>query len=99
MFLDTHRNLPSIDLEIMAINLALEKFQIYLNKERFLIRTDCLKIVKFYCKSNSNKLAGKRWINFENVLSSNRFRLIFEHIDGTSITLADWLSRSPEKPR
>ena len=40
-FNDYQKNLSSIDLEIEAIILVLEKFQLFFNQEQFSLRTDC----------------------------------------------------------
>ena len=41
------KNLSSIDLEIEAIILILENFQLYFDQEQFTLRTDCENIKKF----------------------------------------------------
>ena len=59
-FNEYQKNLSSIDLEIEAIILVLEKFQLFLNQEQFSLRTDCENIKKFFEKKNSSKLSTKR---------------------------------------
>ena len=65
-FNDYQKNLSSTNLEIEAIILVLEKFQLFLNQEKFTLRTDCENIKKFFEKKNSSKLSTKRWIKFQN---------------------------------
>ena len=84
-FNDYQKNLSSIDLEIEAIILVLEKFQLFLNQEQYTLRTDCENIKKFF------KLSTKRWIKFQNSLIG--FKPKFEHIKGKNNILAHWLSR------
>ena len=43
-FNEYQKNLSSTDLEIEAIILVLEKFQLFLNQEQFTLRTDCKNI-------------------------------------------------------
>ena len=90
-FSDYQKNLSSTDLEIEAIILVLEKFQLFLNQEQFTLRTDCENIKKFFENKNSSKLSTKRWIKFQNALIG--FKPKFEHIKGKDNILADWLSR------
>ena len=47
-FNDYQKNLCSTDLEIEAIILVLEKFQLFLNQEQFTLRTGCENIKKFF---------------------------------------------------
>ena len=63
-FNDYQKNLSSTDLEIEAIILVLENFQLFLNQEQFTLRTDCENIKKFFENKNSSKLSTKRWIKF-----------------------------------
>ena len=42
-FNEYQKNLSSTDLEIEAIILVLEKFQLFLNQEQFTLRIDCEK--------------------------------------------------------
>ena len=90
-FSDYQKNLSSTDLEIEAINLVLEKFQLFLNQEQFTLRTDCENIKIFFENKNSSKLSTKRWIKFQNALIG--FKPKFEHIKRKDNILADWLSR------
>ena len=90
-FNEYQKNLSSTDLEIEAIILVLEKFQLFLNEEQFTLRTDCENIKKFFENKNSSKLSTKKWINFQNSLIG--FKPNFEHIKGKDNILAYWLSR------
>ena len=90
-FNDYQKNLCSTDLEIEAIILVLENFQLFLNQKQFTLRTDCENIKKFLENKNSSKLSTKRWIRFQNCLIG--FKPKFGHIKGKDNILADWLSR------
>ena len=79
-FNDYQKNFSSTNLEIEAIILVLEKFQLILNQEQFTLRTDCENIKKFLKNKNSSKLSTKRWIKFQNSLIG--FKPKFEHIKG-----------------
>ena len=86
-FNDYQKNLSSTYLEIEAIILVLEKFQLFLNQEQFTLRTDCENIKKLFENKNSSKLSTKRWIKFQNSLIS--FKPKFEHITGKDNILVD----------
>ena len=90
-FNDYQKNLSSIDLEIEAIILVLEKFQLFLNQKQFTFRIDCENIKKFFENKNASKFSTKRWIKFQNSLIG--FKPKFEHIKGKDNILVDWLSR------
>ena len=90
-FNEYKKNLSSTDLEMEAIILVLEKFQLFLNQEQFTLRTDCENIKKLFENKNSSKLSTKRWIKFQNTLIG--FKPKFEHIKGKDNILAYWLSR------
>ena len=47
-FNEYQKSLSSTNLEIEAIILVLEKFQLFLNQEQFTLRTDCENITKFF---------------------------------------------------
>lgn len=58
-------SLHNIDAELMACINSLQKFRIFLyDKKEFCLRTDCIAIINFYNKLNSNKLSINRWVNF-----------------------------------
>ena len=65
-FNDYQKNISSTNLEIEAIILVLENFQLFFNQEQFTLRTDCENIKKFFENKNSSKLSTKRWIKFQN---------------------------------
>ena len=63
----------------------------HLNKS-FTLRTGCAAIVKFYPKMNERKHSTKRWINFENTIKGNGYKVNFEYVKGIDNMLADYLS-------
>ena len=90
-FNDYQKNLSSTNVEIEAIILVLEKFQLFLNQEQFTLKTNFENIKNFFENKNSSKLSTKRWIRFQNCLIG--FKPKFEHIKGKDNILADWLSK------
>ena len=58
-FNEYQKNLSSIDLEIEAIILVLEKFQLFLKQEQFTLRTDCENIKKLFENKNSSIIYEK----------------------------------------
>lgn len=88
--------IKSIDAEVLAITCAVEAFELYiLNKHKFLIRTDCEAIVKFYNNINKSKnsQATRRWINLVDVFISRGLKPRIEHIKGSENQIIDILSR------
>ncbi|KAI4364824.1 hypothetical protein MLD38_020864 [Melastoma candidum] len=84
----------TIDSEIFAVMMALEKFKIYyLDKREVTIRTDCGAIISFHNKLAANKPSRVRWIAFCDYITGSGVDVKFEHIKGTSNQLADHLSR------
>ena len=75
IFNDYQKNLSSTYLEIEAIILVLENFQLFLNQEQFTLRTNCKNIKKFFENKNSSKLSTKRWIKFQNSLIGSNLNL------------------------
>ena len=71
--------------------LVLEKFQLFLNREQFTLRTECENIKKFFENKNSSILSTKIWIKFQNILIG--FKPKFEHIKEKDNIFANWLSR------
>ncbi|QRN45547.1 P3 [Paper mulberry vein-banding virus] len=84
----------TIDAEIMACMNTMEALKIhYLDREDVTLRTDCVAIVNFYNKQNSNKPSRVRWIKFLDYLTGTGINIKLEHIDGAQNQLADRLSR------
>ena len=58
-FSEYQKNLSSTNLEIEAIILVLEKFQLFLNQEQFTLRTDCVRPEKFkFMEKGQNRNFG-----------------------------------------
>ncbi|KAI4364820.1 hypothetical protein MLD38_020861 [Melastoma candidum] len=75
----------TIDSEIFAVMMALEKFKIYyLDKREVTIRTDCGAIISFHNKLAANKPSRVRWIAFCDYITGSGVDVKFEHIKGTS---------------
>nr|AAP53052.1 retrotransposon protein, putative, Ty3-gypsy subclass [Oryza sativa Japonica Group] len=84
------------DREIMAIINAINAFRLYLGFKELTVRTDCEAICRYYNQLNSKKSSTRRWVLFEDIITGNGYKVIFEHIKGKYNNLADMLSRLPE---
>ena len=65
------------------------------DKKEFIIRTDCVSIVKFSNKlkyNSKNKISNARWIDFLEILATKNYHVTFEYIKGERNTLAVFLS-------
>ncbi|RCV33205.1 hypothetical protein SETIT_7G064300v2 [Setaria italica] len=82
------------DREILAVINALNAFILYLGFKEFTVRTDCKAICRYYNKINSKKSSTRRWVLFEDIITGNGYKVIFEHIKGKDNTLPDIFSRS-----
>ena len=82
------------DREILAVINAINAFRLYLGFKEFTVRTDCEAICRYYNKVNSKKSSTRRWVLFEDIITENGYRVIFEHIKGKDNTLPDIFSRS-----
>ena len=91
------RKASTIDCEILAIIYSLDKFRLFLvDKKKFIVRTDCVSIVKFSNKVKHNskkKISNARWIDFLEILAIENYHVTFEHIKGEKNTLGHFLSR------
>ena len=81
-------------MEILAVIIAINAFRLYLGFKEFIVRTDCEGICRYYNKVNSNKSSTRRWVLFEDIITINGYKVIFEHIKGKNNTLPDIFSRS-----
>lgn len=91
-FPESAKTASSIDLVIQAIQHALNKFKLYLQKE-ITIRTDCVAIVSWLNSDHTNKRTSIRWMKFLDVLTAGGYKPAFEHIKGKNNFIADILSR------
>jgi len=82
------------DREILAIINAINAFRLYLGFKEFTVRTDCEVICKYYNKVNSKKSSTRRCVLFEDIITGNDYKVIFEHIKGKDNILPDIFSRS-----
>ncbi|KAG2655267.1 hypothetical protein PVAP13_1KG000176 [Panicum virgatum] len=82
------------DREILAVINAINVFRLYLGFKEFIVRTDCEAICIYYNKVNSKKSSTRRWDLFEDIITGNGYKVIFEHIKGKDNTLSDIFSRS-----
>ena len=61
--------------------------------KEFTLRTDCEAICTYYNKVNSKKSSTRRWVLFEDIITGNGYKIIFEHIKGKDNTLPNIFSR------
>ena len=89
-------NISSIDLELLAVNYALDSFELFIiSKKEITLRTDCEAIVSFVNKMKlENKRSNRRrWLNFIDRITNIGLIINFEHIKGSNNQIADILSR------
>jgi hypothetical protein len=67
---------------------------LYLGFKEFTVRTDCEAIYRYYNQINSKKSSTRRWVLFEDIITGNGYKVIFEHIKGKENKLPDLFSRS-----
>jgi ribonuclease HI len=89
------RTVGNTDREILAIINAINAFRLYLGFKEFTVRKDCEAICRYYNQLNSKKSSTRRWILFEDIITGNGYKVIFEHIKGKDNHLPDLLSRLP----
>ncbi|WVZ48793.1 hypothetical protein U9M48_000202 [Paspalum notatum var. saurae] len=70
------------DREILAIINVINAFRLYLGFKEFMIRTDCEAIYRYYKQINSKKSSTRKWVLFEDIITGNGYKVIFEHIKG-----------------
>nr|CAE02744.2 OSJNBa0006B20.7 [Oryza sativa Japonica Group]CAH67571.1 H0315A08.1 [Oryza sativa] len=90
------KTVNNTDREIMAIINAINAFRLYLGFKEFTVITDCEAICRYYNQLNSKKSSTRRWVLFEDIITGNGYKVIFEHIKGKDNNLPDMLSRLPE---
>jgi hypothetical protein len=70
------KTVNNTDREILTIIHGLNAFRLYLGFKEFTVRTDCEAICRYYNKKSSIK----RWVLFEDIITGNGYKIIFEHI-------------------
>ncbi|PVH38676.1 hypothetical protein PAHAL_5G324600 [Panicum hallii] len=90
------KTVNNTEREILAIihAHALNAFRLYLGFKEFTVRTDCEAIYRYYNQINSKKSSTRRWVLFEDIITGNGYKVIFEHIKGKENKLPDLFSRS-----
>ena len=88
------KTVNNIDREILAVVNAINAFRLYLGFKEFTVRTDCEAICKYYNQINSKKSSTRRWVLFEDIITGNGYKVIFEHIKGKDNSLPDIFSRA-----
>jgi hypothetical protein len=76
------KTVNNTDREILAIIYTINFFRLYLGFQEFTVRIDCEAICKYYNQINSKKRSPRRWVLFEDIITGNGYKLIFEHIKG-----------------
>jgi hypothetical protein len=56
--------------------------------------TDCEAVCKYYNQFNSKKVSTRRWVLFEDIITGNGYKVIFELIKGKDNKLPDLFSHS-----
>jgi hypothetical protein len=84
----------NIDREILSIIHVINSFRLYLGFKEFTVKTDCEAICKYYNQINSKKSSTRRWILFEDIITGNGYKVIFEHIKVKDNKLPDLFSHS-----
>ena len=88
------KTVNNTDREILAVIHALNSFRLYLGFKEFTVRTDCEAICRYYNQINSKKSSTRRWVLFEDIITVNGYKVVFEHIKGKDNKLPDLFSRS-----
>ena len=87
------KTVNNTDREILGVIHALNSFRLYLGFKEFTIRTDCEAICRYYNQINSKKSSARRWVLFEDIITDNGYKVVFEHIKGKDNKLPDLFSR------
>ena len=69
------KTVNNTDREILAVIHALNSFRLYLGFKEFTVRTDCEAICHYYNQINSKKSSTRRWVLFEDIITSNGIKL------------------------
>ncbi|PUZ43253.1 hypothetical protein GQ55_9G647500 [Panicum hallii var. hallii] len=77
------------DREILTVIYAINTFRIYLGFKEFTVRTDCEAICKYYNQINTKKSSTRRWVLFEDIITGNGYKVVFEYIKGKKNSLPD----------
>ena len=88
------KTVNNIDREILAVVHAINAFRLYLGFKEFTARTNCEAICKYYNQINSKKSSTRRWVFFEDIITGNGYKVVFEHIKGKDNCLPDIFSRA-----
>jgi ribonuclease HI len=80
------KTVNNTDREILEIIHAINSFRLYLGFKKFTVKTDCEAICKYYNQINSKKSSTRRWVLFEDIITRNGYKVIFEHIKGMIIS-------------
>lgn len=88
------KTVNNTDREILAVINAINSFRLYLGFKEFTVRTDCEAICRYYNQLNSKKSSTRRWVLFEDIITGNGYKVVFEHIKGKDNKLPDLFSRS-----
>jgi ribonuclease HI len=88
------KTINNTNREILADINAINAFRLYLEFKEFTVRTDCEAICKYYTKVNIKKSSTRRCVLFEDIITENSYKVIFEHIKEKDNTLPDIFSRS-----
>ena len=88
------KTVNNIDREILAVVHAINAFRLYLGFKEFTVRTDCEAVCKYYNQINSKKSSTRRWVLFEDIITGNGHKVVFEHIKGKDNCLPDIFSRA-----
>jgi len=86
------KTVNNIDREILAVVHAINAFRLYLGFKEFTVRTYYEPICRYYNQINSKKSSTRRWVLFEDIITGNGYKVVFEHIKGKDNCLSDIFS-------
>jgi hypothetical protein len=73
---------------------VINSFRLYVGFKEFTVKTDCEAICKYYNQINSKRSSTRRWVLFEDIITENGYKVIFENIKGKDNKLPDLFSGS-----
>jgi hypothetical protein len=79
--------------EILAIIHTINSFRLYLGFKEFTVMIDCKAICKYYNQINSKKSSNRRRVLFEDIITGNGYKVVFEDMKGNDNKLPDLFSR------